>query len=155
MSEPKKSPRSKTDKKVGLENLSLEMGNKPPQAVDFEEAVLGALLIEPNCVDEAMEELTPSCFYEPKHRMIFEAMVKLVNEHVSIDLLSVFSHPYNSSLRKTFITLFLSPLIRVIRNHLVCLSYLFLCCKSRTTILTVSHLLALYTVYGIHIGPHS
>lgn len=89
MSEPKKSPRSKTDKKVGLENLSLEMGNKPPQAVDFEEAVLGALLIEPNCVDEAMEELTPSCFYEPKHRMIFEAMVKLVNEHVSIDLLSV------------------------------------------------------------------
>ncbi|MBQ8022111.1 MAG: replicative DNA helicase [Bacteroidales bacterium] len=65
------------------------MGNKPPQALDFEEAVLGALLIEPSCVDEAMEELTPSCFYDPKHKMIFEAMQKLVNEHVALDLLSV------------------------------------------------------------------
>ena len=89
MAEPRRSSRSKTDKKVNLDTLGLEMGNKPPQAVDFEEAVLGALLIEPTCVDEAMEELTPDCFYEPKHRMIYEAMVALVNEHVAIDLLSV------------------------------------------------------------------
>ena len=72
-----------------MDTLGLEMGNKPPQALDFEEAVLGALLIEPSCVDEAMEELTPSCFYDPKHKMIFEAMVSLVNEHVALDLLSV------------------------------------------------------------------
>ena len=74
---------------VNLDALGLEMGNKPPQALDFEEAVLGALLIEPSCVDEAMEELTPSCFYDPKHKMVFEAMVSLVNEHVALDLLSV------------------------------------------------------------------
>ena len=74
---------------VNLDALGLEMGNKPPQALDFEEAVLGALLIEPSCVDEAMEELTPSCFYDPKNRMVFEAMVSLVNEHVALDLLSV------------------------------------------------------------------
>ncbi|MBR1573673.1 MAG: replicative DNA helicase [Bacteroidales bacterium] len=74
---------------VNLDTLGLEMGNRPPQAIDFEEAVLGALLIEPGCVDEAMEELTPSCFYDPRHRTIFEAMVKLVNEHVALDLLSV------------------------------------------------------------------
>jgi len=72
-----------------LETVGLEMGNKPPQALDFEEAVLGALLVEPACVDEAMEELSPSCFYDPKHRMVFEAMTKLVNEHVALDLLSV------------------------------------------------------------------
>ncbi len=42
---------------INLDNLGLEMGNKPPQALDVEEAVLGALLIEPNCVDEAMGEL--------------------------------------------------------------------------------------------------
>ena len=89
MPELKKNTRGKADKKVNLETLGLELGNKPPQAIDFEEAVLGALLIEPSCVDEAMEELTPSCFYEPKHRMIFEAMVALVNEHEAIDLLSV------------------------------------------------------------------
>ena len=89
MPELKKNSRGRTDKKVNLEALGLEMGNKPPQAVDFEEAVLGALLIEPSCVDEAMEELSANCFYEPKHRMIYEAMVSLVNEHVAIDLLSV------------------------------------------------------------------
>ena len=81
-------PRKK-NQDVNLDMIGLEMGNKPPQALDFEEAVLGALLIEPNCVDEAMEELTPSCFYDPKHRMIFEAMVSLVGEHVALDLLSV------------------------------------------------------------------
>ena len=74
---------------VNLDNLGLEMGNKPPQALDFEEAVLGALLIEPSILDEAMEELTPSCFYDPRHRMVFEAIVSLVNEHVSPDFLSV------------------------------------------------------------------
>ena len=65
------------------------MGNKPPQALDVEEAVLGAMLLEPAAVDEAMEELTPSCFYDPRHRMIFEAMTHLVNEHTSIDLITV------------------------------------------------------------------
>ena len=61
-------------KNVNLDTLGLEMGNRPPQALDVEEAVLGALLIEPNCIDEAMDELTPSCFYSEKHRMIFEAV---------------------------------------------------------------------------------
>ena len=55
---------------VNLDTLGLEVGNRPPQALDVEEAVLGALLIEPNCIDEAMDELTASCFYSEKHRMI-------------------------------------------------------------------------------------
>ena len=69
--------------------LGLEVGNKPPQALDVEEAVIGSMLIEPNCVDEAMEELTPSCFYDEKHRMIFTAISALVNEHSSVDVLTV------------------------------------------------------------------
>ena len=81
--------RSSRKSGVDLEMLGLEVGNKPPQALDVEEAVIGALLIEPNCVDEAMEELTPACFYDEKHRMIFQAMTALVNEHTSIDLLTV------------------------------------------------------------------
>ena len=79
----------KKGQEVNLDTIGLEMGNRPPQALDFEEAVLGALLVEPSCVDEAMEELSPSCFYDPKHRMIYEAMISLVNEHVALDLLSV------------------------------------------------------------------
>ena len=78
--------RKKKDQAVNLEVL---MGNKPPQALDVEAAVLGAMLVEPSTIDESMEELTASCFYDPKHRMIFEAMSALVNEHVAIDLISV------------------------------------------------------------------
>ena len=74
---------------VNLDTLGLEMGNKPPQALDVEEAVIGALLIEPSCVDDSVEELTPSAFYSEKHRMIYQAIVALVNEHSSVDLLTV------------------------------------------------------------------
>lgn len=76
-------------KEADLDNLSLEMGNKPPQALDFEEAVIGAMLVEPACVDDALGELSASCFYSPKLRTIYEAMAKLNEEHVNIDLLSV------------------------------------------------------------------
>ena len=86
-------PEQRTPRKraqaVNLDTLGLEMGNKPPQAIDFEEAVLGALLIEPDCVDEVLEELQPSCFYDPRNKMIFEAVVALNNEHIAPDLLSV------------------------------------------------------------------
>ena len=83
-------PRKK-DQTVNLETLGMEIGNKPPQAPDVEEAVLGAMLLEPSCVDLAMEELTPSCFYDPKHRMIFEAMGRLVTDHTSVDIITVSS----------------------------------------------------------------
>ena len=82
------SPR-KTRRPAEPLNLETLMGNKPPQALDVEEAVLGAMLVEPASIDESMEELSASCFYSPQHRMIFEAMSELVNEHVSVDLVTV------------------------------------------------------------------
>ena len=90
---PEQRPRNtrKKDQQVNLDNLGLEMGNKPPQALDVEEAVLGAMLLEPSSVDQAMEELTAGCFYDPRHRMIFEAISSLVNEHAPIDIITVAS----------------------------------------------------------------
>lgn len=89
MPEQRQRTTRKKDQQVDLDNLGLELGNKPPQALDVEEAVLGAMLLEPSCVDEALEELTPSSFYDQKHRMIFEAMSSLVNEHTSVDIITV------------------------------------------------------------------
>ena len=89
MPEQKQRYSRKKDQQVDLDNLGLELGNKPPQALDVEEAVLGAMLLEPSCVDEALEELTPSSFYDQKHRMIFEAMSSLVTEHTSVDIITV------------------------------------------------------------------
>jgi len=87
--EGKKRSVRRKNQDVNLDTLGLEMGNRPPQALDVEEAVLGALLSEPNCIDEAMDELSSNCFYSERHRMIFEAMRTLTNEHVALDLLSV------------------------------------------------------------------
>lgn len=85
--------RSNSSKKKGqsvdLDTLGLEMGNKPPQALDFEEAVLGAVMVEPDVVDEAVGELQPNCFYDPRHRAIFETIAKMASSHNPIDLLTV------------------------------------------------------------------
>ncbi len=78
----------KKAKAVNLDTLGLEMGNKPPQALEVEEAVLGAMLIEPSAVDTALEELSASCFYDPRHRLVFEAMSELVNEHMPVDIIT-------------------------------------------------------------------
>ena len=82
-------PLRKKTRDVQTPNLEALMGNKPPQALDVEEAVLGAMLVEPSTIDSTMEELTPSCFYDQHHSIIFEAMSALVNEHVSVDLVTV------------------------------------------------------------------
>ena len=86
--QPGKSSRRKAQA-VNLDTIGLEMGNKPPQALEVEEAVLGAMLIEPSSVDMALKELSPSCFYDPRHKMIYEAMSELVNEHTSVDIVTV------------------------------------------------------------------
>lgn len=80
---------NKNTKDNSLDSLALEMGHKPPQAIDVEEAVIGAMLIEPNCVDDALGELSESCFYDPKLRMIFNAMRTLTDNHFSVDVLTV------------------------------------------------------------------
>ena len=80
---------SKKRAQVNLDSLSLEMGNKPPQAIEAEEAVLGAMLLEPAVVDSAMAELSASCFYDNRNRTIYEAVGKLVTEHSPIDIVTV------------------------------------------------------------------
>ena len=86
---PSKSRRR--DQTVNLDTIGLEMGNKPPQALDVEEAVLGALLIEPAAVDEAVGELNASCFYDERHQRIFSAALALVNEHSPVDIITMTS----------------------------------------------------------------
>ena len=48
-------------------------------------------MLESSSVDMALEELSPSCFYDPRHRMIYEAMSELVNGHTPVDIVTVSS----------------------------------------------------------------
>ena len=68
---------------------STEMGNIPPQATDIEEAVLGAMMVNTDSVDQVMDLLSPLSFYDIKNRAIFEAMLELFNERSPIDMLTV------------------------------------------------------------------
>lgn len=69
--------------------INLEKGRLPPQAVDLEEAVLGAMLIDKKGVDEVVDVLSPEAFYKEAHGHIFEAIHFLFNDGQPIDLLTV------------------------------------------------------------------
>jgi len=75
------------DKEVDL--ISIEMGKKPPQAVDIEEAVLGALMLEPDAVADVVDTLVPECFYKESNRKIFSAIVSLATRHAPVDIFTV------------------------------------------------------------------
>jgi len=72
-----------------VQDIGREMGRIPPQALDVEEAVLGAMLLEPLCVDEALESLTGKCFYLERNRLIFDAIVELRNSNAPVDIITV------------------------------------------------------------------
>ena len=61
----------------------------PPQALDLEEAVLGAMLIEKEAATVIFEILTPNCFYKQSHRDLFLAMSNLSQKSEPIDILTV------------------------------------------------------------------
>lgn len=75
--------------------INLEKGKLPPQAVDLEEVVLGAMMIDKKGVDEIIDILHADAFYKIAHKFIFEAIYKLFENTEAIDLLTV-----SSQLRK-------------------------------------------------------
>ena len=64
-------------------------GTVPPNSVEAEISVLGAMLQDSTAVLRAIEQLKPDDFYQPEHKAIFTAMVKLAGNHSPIDLVTV------------------------------------------------------------------
>ena len=75
--------------------ISLQQGKIPPQALNLEEAVLGAMLIDKKGVDEVIDILQPEVFYKTAHQYIFKVIYQLFHDSQPIDLLTV-----SSALRK-------------------------------------------------------
>jgi replicative DNA helicase len=69
--------------------INLEKGKLPPQVLELEEAVLGAMMIDKKGVDEVIDILQPDAFYKDAHKHIFEAIVQLFTDTQPIDLLTV------------------------------------------------------------------
>ncbi|MBI3502247.1 MAG: replicative DNA helicase [Bacteroidetes bacterium] len=67
----------------------LELGKLPPQAVDLEEAVLGALMLDKDALSNVIDILKPEAFYKEAHQHIFSAIVNLFSKSEPVDILTV------------------------------------------------------------------
>lgn len=66
-----------------------QFGKLPPQAIDLEEACLGALMLEKDALTKVIDILTPESFYKDSHRLIFQAIRRLFERSEPIDILTV------------------------------------------------------------------
>ena len=64
-------------------------GTVPPQAVELEEAVLGALMLERDSIIAVQEYVRPETFYTEEHQLIYKAIESLSAELKPIDLYTV------------------------------------------------------------------
>ena len=60
-----------------------------PQDIDAEEALLGAILINPDSLSKVVEYLTPQSFYKMAHKYVYEAILSLYNNNERIDIVTV------------------------------------------------------------------
>ncbi len=67
----------------------LNQGNLLPQNIEAEEAVLGAILVNPEVMTKVVEHIKPESFYRPAHKYVYEAMLQLFNTNERIDIVSV------------------------------------------------------------------
>lgn len=67
----------------------LEYAKVPPQALELEETVLGAMLLEEDAVNDAIDVLHPDVFYKEAHKRIFTAIRNLFERSEKPDILTV------------------------------------------------------------------
>lgn len=66
-----------------------QLGKLPPQVLELEEAVLGALMIEKDALNQVIDVLRPESFYKTAHQEIYQAIFELFSESEPIDMLTV------------------------------------------------------------------
>ncbi len=77
-------------KQKRLDYTALDAGGKlPPQAPEFEEAILGAIMLDKEALKDGMETLKAKHFYVDAHQYVYECMLDLYNENQPVDILTV------------------------------------------------------------------
>ncbi len=78
--------RKKKEEPLDLGNLD---GRLPPQNIEAEQNILGAMLIAPEVTSKVVEQLTENDFYRGAHRKIFNVMLHLYQKDEAIDTVTV------------------------------------------------------------------
>jgi len=79
---------SKNYPKKNMDQM-LDYGKLPPQAIDLEEAVLGAIMLEKDAIIAVMDLISTDSFYKEGHQKIYKAVLDLSQELQPIDILTV------------------------------------------------------------------
>lgn len=69
--------------------VGIDFGKIPPQALELEEAVLGAIMLEKDAILQIIDILKPESFYKEEHQKIYQAIIDLTSGNRAIDLLTV------------------------------------------------------------------
>ncbi len=79
----------KRTKAAVTETSLVQYGKIPPQAVELEEVVLGAMMLDKDALANVIEILKPEVFYKEAHQHIFSAIYRLFNASQPVDILTV------------------------------------------------------------------
>lgn len=79
----------KQTRRLSQEEAFMMNGKIPPQAIEIEESVLGALLLDQNAITNAIDILRQEYFYLEAHQHIYRAISILFRDGNPVDLLSV------------------------------------------------------------------
>lgn len=72
-----------------MADKSVPAGKVPPQNVDAEMSLLGAVLIDEETLADISEHVTPKDFYDKRHGLIYDGMMRLYEKHKPVDLLTL------------------------------------------------------------------
>ncbi|MEW5818886.1 MAG: replicative DNA helicase [Cyanobacteriota bacterium] len=61
----------------------------PPQSIEAEQAILGAVLVNPDCIPTVLEYVKPENFYKQSHKYIYQAVLDLFDQNEPVDLVTV------------------------------------------------------------------
>ena len=84
-----------TAKKINYESKKVTsinpiVGNRvPPNSIEAEVAVLGAMMLNKQAISKATELLSPDSFYSQKHKLIFEAIISLSEKNETVDIITL------------------------------------------------------------------
>src|SRR5687767_13432037 len=70
-------------------NLSENLGKLPPQALDLEEMILGAVMLERHALQQISKHLKAEHFYKEAHVQIYNAILSLLSESAPVDMKTV------------------------------------------------------------------
>lgn len=68
---------------------SVPAGKIPPQNVDAEMSLLGAILIDEEVLADVSEHVKPQDFYDKRHAIVFDAVMRLFEKNKPVDLLTL------------------------------------------------------------------